>query len=156
MNKLIIFSIFLLLLIFNMSAFSQKTQNIQLKYVVNGKVKKIKNSNKILFIQHGDSIESSICCSKINLPSIDSNSMIDVLFLFGKDELFFSSISAKKLLLNQKVIWELGFYKKFGDKEREEFYQINDFSQIKELYYWKFKPQKFGDGTITLVTIPKD
>ena len=156
MNKLIIFSIPLLLLMFKMSAYSQEAQNIEMKYVVNGKVKKIKNNSKILFIQNGDTIESKICCSKIHLPNIDSNSVVDVLFLFGKNELFFATISTKKLLLNQKVIWELGYYKKFGDKEKEEFYQINDFSQIKELYFWKFKPQEFGDGTITLVTVPKD
>ncbi|NOY49662.1 MAG: hypothetical protein GXO88_03730 [Chlorobi bacterium] len=156
MNKLIILSIPLLLLMFKMSAYSQEAQNIEVKFVVNGKVKKIKNNSKILFIQNGDTIESKICCSKIDLPNIDSNSVINVLFLFGKNELFFAAISTKKLLLNQKVIWELGYYRKFGDKEKEEFYQVNDFSQIKELYYWKFKPQEHGDGTITLVTVPKN
>lgn len=154
MNKLIIFSISLLMLM--ASTYSQESRCIDINYVVNGKVKKMKNNSKILFIQNGDTIESKICCGKIHLPNIDSNSVADVLFLFGKNELFFAAISTKKLLLNQKVIWELGYYKRFGDKEKVEFYQINDFSQIKELYYWKFKPQEFGDGTITLVTVPKD
>jgi len=156
MNKLIIFSIPLLLLVFRMSAYSQEAKNIEIKYVVNGKVKKIKNNGKILFIQNGDTIESKICCSKIDLPNIDSNNNVDISFNFGKNELFFASISVKKLLLDQKVIWELGYYKKFGDKEKEEFYQIDDFSKIKEFYYWEFKPQEFGDGTITIVTVPKD
>ncbi|MDY0078513.1 MAG: hypothetical protein RBR87_14695 [Bacteroidales bacterium] len=154
MNKLIIFSISLLMLM--VSAYSQESRYIDINYVVNGKVKKMKNNSKILFIQNGDTIESKICCGKIHLPNIDSNCVADVLFLIGKNELFFATISTKKLLLNQKVIWELGYYRRFGDKEKVEFYQINDFSQIKELYYWKFKPQEFGDGTITLVTVPKD
>ena len=156
MNRLIIFSIPLLLLMFKMSAYSQEAQNIEMKYVVNGKVKKIKNNSKILFIQNGDTIESKICCSKIFLPNIDSNNSVDVLFLFGKNELFFASISAKKLLMDQEVVWKLGYYKRFNDKDKEEFYVVEDFSKIKEFYYWEFEPQEFGDATITLVTVPED
>lgn len=156
MNKLIIFSIPLLLLVFKINAYSQEAQSIELKYVVNGKEKKIKSNSKILFIQNGDTIESKICCSKVHLPTLDSNNNVDISFNFGKNELFFASISAKKLLLDQKVIWEFGYYKKFGNREKEEFYQVKDFSKLKELYYWKFSPQELGDGTITIVTVPKN
>ena len=155
MNKLIVFSILLSLLVFKVNVYSQEVQNIELKYVVNGKTKKIKSNSKIFFIQNGDTIASEICCDKIHLPVLDSNNNVDVLFNLGRKELFFASISAKKLLLDQKVIWELGYYKKFGNEEKEEFYHIDDFSKIKELYYWKFKPQEFGDGTITIVSVPK-
>lgn len=155
MNKLIIFSILLLLFVFRVNVYSQEVQSIELMYVVNGKTKKIKSNSEILFIQNGDTIASKICCNKIHLPVLDSNNNVDISFNLGKKELFFASISVKKLLLDQKVIWELGYYKKFGNEEKEEFYQIDDFSKIKELYYWKFKPQEFGDGTITLVTVPK-
>ena len=155
MNKLILFSITLLLLAFEVSIYSQGVQSIELKYVVNGKTKKIKSNSKILFIQNGDTIVLKGCCNKLHLPILDSNKNIDILFSFGKRELFFASISAKKLLLDQKVIWELGYYKKFSNDEKEEFYQVDDFSKIKELYYWKFKPQESGDGTIIIVTVPK-
>jgi len=157
MNKLVIFSIPLLLLMSKISAYSQEVQSIDVKYVVNGKFKKIKNNSRILFIQNGDTLESKICCNKIYLPkNIDSNSVVDVLFLFGKNELFFASISAKKLFMDQEVVWKLCYYKRFSDKDKEEFYVVEDFSKIKELYYWEFEPQEFGDGTITLVTVPKD
>jgi hypothetical protein len=141
--------------VFNTNVYSQKAQSVELKYVVNGKVKKIKSNSKILFIQNGDTIASKVCCNKVHLPILDSNKNVDISFNFGKRELFFASISAKKLLLDQKVIWELGYYKKFGNEEKEEFYQVDDFSKIKELYYWKFRPQESGDGTITIVTVPK-
>lgn len=155
MNKLIFF-IPLLLLVLNTNVYSQKAQSVELKYVVNGKEKKIKGNNKILFIQNGDTIASKVCCSKVQLPNIDSNSVVDVLFLFGKKELVFASISSKKLLMDQEVVWKLGYYKRFNEKDKEEFYVVEDFSKIKELYYWEFEPQEFGDGTITLVTVPKD
>jgi len=155
MNNLIIYSIPLLLLVFKINTYSQEVQSIELKYVVNGKGRKIKSNSKILFIQNGDTIVSKVCCNKIHLPILDSNKNVDISFNFGKKELFFASIPAKKLLLDQKVIWELGYYKKFGDREKEEFYQVKDFSKLKELYYWKFRPQEYGDGTITLVTVPK-
>lgn len=155
MNKLIFF-IPLLLLVLNTNVHSQKAQSVELKYVVNGKEKKIKSNSKILFIQNGDTIASKVCCSKVQLPNIDSNSVVDVLFLFGKKELVFASISSKKLLMDQEVVWKLGYYKRFNEKDKEEFYVVEDFSKIKELYYWEFEPQEFGDGTITLVTVPKD
>lgn len=88
--------------------------------------------------------------------SIPTDKSVDILFVFGKKELLFAAVSIKKLLMNQRVIWELGYYKRFNSRTKEEFYQIKDFSNIKELYYWKFRPQEFGDGTITLVTVPKD
>ncbi len=156
MNKLIFFSIPLLLLVLNTNVYSQKAKSVELKFVVNGKEKKIKSSSKILFIQNGDTIASKVCCSKVHLPNIDSNSVVDVLFLFGKKELVFASISSKKLLMDQEVVWKLGYYKRFNKKDKEEFYVVEDFSKIKELYYWEFEPQEFGDGTITLVTVPKD
>lgn len=156
MNKLIIFSIPLLLLVFNINVYSQKAQSVELKYVVNGKVKKIKSNSKIIFVQNGDTIESNICCNKVQLPILDSINSVDISFILGKNELFFASIPAKKLLLEQKVIWELGYCKKFGDREKEEFYQVDDFTKIKELYYWEFRPQEYGDGTITIVTVPKN
>ncbi len=155
MNKLIKYSIVLLLLVFKVNAYSQEIQSIELLYVVNGKEKKIKSDSKILFIQNEDTIVSDICCNKVYLPSLDPYKNVDISFCFGKKELFFASIPAKKLLINQKIIWELGYFKKFGEREKEEFYQVKDFSKLKELYYWKFSPQEFGDGTITLVTIPK-
>jgi hypothetical protein len=156
MNKLVIFIIPLLLLVFKGNMYSQGAQSIELKYKVNGKEKKIKSNSKILFIQNGDTIVSKVCCNKINLPILDSNKNVDISFNFGKRELFFTSISANKFLLDQKVIWELGFYKKFSNKEKEEFYQVDDFSKIKVLYYWKFIPQEYGDGTITIVTVTKN
>ena len=139
MNKLLIFSIPLLLFMFKTSAYSQEAQSIEVKYMVNGKVKKIKNNSKVLFIQNGDTIESKICCSKVQLPGIDSNSVVDILFLFGKKELFFASISPKKLLIDQEVVWKLGYYKRFSDETKEEFYVVDDFSKVKELYYWEFE-----------------
>ncbi len=156
MNKLIKYYIALLLLVFQVSALSQEVKNIELTYVVNGKEREIKSNSKVFFIQNCDTIVSGICCNKLNIPSLDPTKNVDILFYFGEKELFFASIPVKKLLINQKIIWELGFFKKFGDKEKEEFYQVKDFSKLEELYYWKFSPQEYGDGTITLVTVPKN
>jgi hypothetical protein len=157
MNKLIIISVSLFLLLFNVSAFSQESRSIEINYAVNGRVKKIKDLSKIIFTQSVDTFESRICSNKVCIPTgIDSTSIADVLFIFGGKELFFASVSIKKLLLDQEVIWELGYYNKFNNKTKDEFYQVKDFSKIQELYYWKFRPQEFGDGTITLVTIPKN
>lgn len=155
MNKLIRFSITLLLLVFNINVYSQKVQDVEIKYEVNGKEKKIKSNSVIIFIQNGDTIVSNICCNKVHLPTFDPINNVDISFNFGKNELFFASIAAKKLMFNQKVIWKIGYYKKFGDEEKEEFYQVDDFTKIKELYYWEFRPQEYGDGTITIVTVPK-
>lgn len=156
MNKLLMQIILLLLFVIQMGAYSQKLQNIDLKYLVNGKYKKIRDDSKVLFIQKGDTIESRIREDKIYTSSIDPGSVVDVLFFIGKKELFFVSISTDKLSINQETVWELGYYDNFPDEVKKEFYQIEDFSQIAELYYWKFQPQEFGDGTVILVTVPKD
>ncbi len=153
MNKLLILSFSLIC--FCLSANSQKLKDIDVEFRLNGKEKKIKKSYKVLFIQNNDTIYSSLCGNKMSLPKLDTKSDVDVLFKFGNIELFFSSISSKKLIPDQKFVWELGYYKKLRDKDKEEFYQVKDFSSIKELYCWKFKPQERGDGTIILVTVPK-
>ena len=157
MNKILTYCILLLLLTYSISVFSQAAQNIELEYVVNGKAKKIKNNSKVIFTQDGISSESKVCCNKVLIPKgIVKDKSVDILFVFGKKELFFAAVSTKKLLMDQRVIWELGYYRRFNSKTKEEFYQVKDFSKVKELYYWKFRPQEFGDGTIILVTVPKD
>jgi hypothetical protein len=157
MNNLKTFCIPILLILFSYVSYAQGEGGIELNYIVDGKVKRIKSNSKVVMTQDGNSFELKLCCNKIFLPlGFDKDKSVDILFVINKKELFFASISSKKLLNDQKVIWELGYYKRINEKAKEEFYLVEDFSKLKELYYWKFRPQEFGDGTIILVTIPKN
>ncbi len=146
----------ILTLFFLINSFTKDTNTILTEYYHNGKIKRIKSGSKILFIQSGDSVLVNVYQGKVILPALDTINDVNVIFCFNEKKLSFNSIHPLKLINRQNIKWELNFYNKFDKKSKQIFYRIKDFSKIKTIYYWKFEPIEFGDGTAITVTILKD
>lgn len=138
MTRIISLSIIVVLI------FCQKRNSIFVEFEVDDKKIQMIDNFEMHIVLNGNSKKVTVAGNSVELPDIDESMypVCDVIFEHDFYRLEFKKVSTKQLKWSQDITWAF----RVDNPPFYENYEGVDWSKVKKIHYWSFKPHEVGEG----------